>query len=146
MDAEVYSKSVQTFCFWKYIWLNRAAGDLNRAEVYMPIWRKGGDRLRNKPIPNKVGRNCFHYSLMGTSKRVFTEDARSIKAILHAEKLWTRESCIHVLERKGGLEDTLHILPHVYVTFTFERYSMRGTTHSCLYETGLGKSPCTSVE
>ena len=42
-------------------------------------------RLGNKPIPNRVGRNCFHYSLIDTSKRIFTEDAISIEAILHAE-------------------------------------------------------------
>ena len=36
-------------------------------------------------MPNKVGRNCFHYSLIGMSKHIFTEDAISIKAILHAE-------------------------------------------------------------
>ena len=28
------------FCFHKYIWLNRATGDLRRTKVYMPIWCK----------------------------------------------------------------------------------------------------------
>ena len=49
-------------------------------------------RLGNKPIPNRVGRNCFHCSLIDMSKRIFTEDAISIEAILHAEhkgKLYT---------------------------------------------------------
>ena len=75
---------------------------------------KGEDRLRNKPIPNKVGRNCFHYSLIGTSKHICTEDAISIKAIYMPI---TRESCIQVLKRKDDLEDLLDTLPHVCAAF-----------------------------
>ena len=41
--------------------------------------------LGNKPIPSRVGRNCFHYSLIDMSKRIFTNNAISIEAILHAE-------------------------------------------------------------
>ena len=49
-------------------------------------------RLGNKPRPNRVGRNCFHYSLTDTLKCISTEDAISIEAILHADhkgKLYT---------------------------------------------------------
>ena len=75
------------------MWLTRAPGDLNRAKVC--VCQSDVKReyiLGNKPIPNRVGRNCFHYNLIDTSKCIFTEDAISIEAILHAEhkgKLFT---------------------------------------------------------
>ena len=31
-------------------------------------------------------KNCFHYSLIDTSKRICTDNAISIKAILHVER------------------------------------------------------------
>jgi hypothetical protein len=46
-------------------------------------------------------KTVFHYSLIDTSKRAFADDAISIRAILHAKNLRTRESCIQVLKRKG---------------------------------------------
>ena len=57
-------------------------------------------RLWSRPIPNKVGQNCFRYILIDISNMLFTENAIIIKAILHAKILGTRESCIQVLKRK----------------------------------------------
>ena len=42
-------------------------------------------RLGNKPISHGIGRKCFHYSLIDTSKHIFTNYAMSIEAILHAQ-------------------------------------------------------------
>ena len=44
-------------------------------------------RLGNKPVQNRLGENCFHYSMIDTSKRAIIDNAINIKAILHAENL-----------------------------------------------------------
>ena len=56
--------------------------------------------LGNKPIPNRDGQNCFHYSIIDTSKHILSVNAMIIGAILHAQNLRTRESCMHVLKMK----------------------------------------------
>ena len=56
-------------------------------------------------------KDCFHYSLIDTSKRIFTNDVTSIEAILHAE--YQGELCTGPKEEETIFKDPLDTLPHV---------------------------------
>ena len=87
-----------------------------------------------------MGKNCFHYSLIDTSKRIFTNDAISIQAILHAE--YQGKLCTGPEEEEAIFKDPLDTLPHVYAAFllgvlSFERIQRSGF-HEGLRKRALG--------
>ena len=88
--------------------------------------------------------NCFLYTLINTSRRVITDNAINIEAILHAESL--HKGKFYTGPKSSGLK--IPMMPcRTYATFLLgeKSFERRGRWLSARKK-DLEKSPCTTIE